>query len=346
MKIEMGESLLCSWLKHIKGCQLVQLNWAVSPNWDFQNKDIIQTLMDRSNALFLEKYGYNIYKNNSLEQLIAQSEADVVGIALDENGSHIYAVDVAFHEAGLNYGSREETVARVVKKCLRTAMCVLGCFNIPYGDIVFASPKITPAVYKDMVGATEDVNAVLRSMGLEYNVSIYANEKFEAEILKPVMQSANTISDTSELYMRSLQLCKLFYKDTATTAKTQTPRVKSQIRMDKSVAQSVDDCIVGFEDVKVAEIARTVLVSILQSGKLSAETVEQMQDNAYSKQNFDLQYPLLRKVMHGETRPIRYFAKPIVHIANENFYLCSEWFEQPGGNNDRPYLLKWIALNR
>lgn len=344
MKIEMGESLLCSWLKHIKGCQLVQLNWAVSPNWDFQNKDIIQTLMDRSNALFLEKYGYNIYKNNSLEQLIAQSEADVVGIAFDENGSHIYAVDVAFHEAGLNYGSREETVARVAKKCLRTAMCVLGCFNIPYGDIVFASPKITPAVYKDMVGATEDVNAVLRSMGLEYNVSIYANETFEAEILKPVMQASNTISDTSELFMRSLQLCKLFYHNTSATAKA--PHIPVPTHMDKSVAQSTGDSIPGFEGMKVAEIARAALVPILQSGKLSAETVEQMQGSEYSKQNFDLQYPLLRKIVNGETRPIRYFAKPIVHIGDENFYFCSEWFEQPGGNNDRAYLLKWIALNR
>lgn len=29
MKIEIGESLLLSWLKHIKECQLVQTNWKV-----------------------------------------------------------------------------------------------------------------------------------------------------------------------------------------------------------------------------------------------------------------------------------------------------------------------------
>jgi hypothetical protein len=66
----------------------------------------------------------------------------------------------------------------------------------------------------------------------------------------------------------------------------------------------------------------------------------------YSKENFDLQYPLLLKVESSQQRPVRYMAKPIVNINGELYYLCSEWFEKPGGNNDRPYLLKWIALHR
>ncbi len=91
MKIEMGESLILSWLKHIKNCQLVQLNWTVSPKWYFENKDIIAELMNKTNDLFSTKYGYYVFKNNSLEQLIFQSEADAVGISFDENGAHIYA---------------------------------------------------------------------------------------------------------------------------------------------------------------------------------------------------------------------------------------------------------------
>ena len=39
-------------------------------------------------------------------------------------------------------------------------------------------------------------------------------------------------------------------------------------------------------------------------------------------------------------------AKPIVNINGEEYYLCSEWFEKPGGNNDRPYLLNWIKTHR
>lgn len=342
MKIEMGESLILSWLKHIKDCQLVQLNWTVSPEWDFQNKDIIAELMNKTNDLFSIKYGYNVFKNNSLEQLIAQSEADAVGISFDENGAHIYAVDIAFHESGLNYGSREETVSRVVKKCIRTAMCILGCFNIPYGDIVFASPKITPAVYNDLMATVDDINGVLQNMGLEYDVHILANESFHSEILLPVTQVANNVSDTSELFMRGLQLFNLFDKrQVKTTSIPKEPKVR-----EKKIAQSAEDIISGYENLKVAEIARTALPPILESGRISAEIIALMQTREYSKENFDLQYPLLVKKSQCTTRPVRYMAKPILYIFGEEYYLCSEWFEKPGANNDRPYLLRWIKDNK
>jgi hypothetical protein len=342
MKIEMGESLILSWLKHVKKCQIVQLNWAVSQSWTFENKDIIDQLMIKSNNLFQEKYGYNIYKNNSLEQLIGQSEVDVVGVSFDENGDHIYAVDIAFHEAGLNYGSRDETVSRVVKKCIRTAMCMLGCFNISYGDIIFASPKINPSVYNDLVIVIEDVNAILLGLGLEYDVKILANEAFEGEILDPVLQLSKEVSDTNELFMRSIQMCNLFYIN---KEKRNIP-LKSKVNSDNKIAQSQADCIPGFENMKIAEIVRTELVKILENEIYSPAIIEKMQTKEYSKENFDLQYSLLLKKNDLQTRPVRYMAKPIVNIHGQEYYLCSEWYEKPGGNNDRPYLLNWIKTHR
>ncbi|HBG8116607.1 TPA: hypothetical protein P7Y83_003672, partial [Clostridioides difficile] len=126
MKIEMGESLLYSWLRHVKECQIVQTNWKVSSKWDLKNADKILEIMEKTKQYFEQKYGYPIYKNNSLEQLIMQAEVDVLGISIDNGRNHIYAIDVAFHEAGLNYGSKNETVTRVIKKCIRTAMCIYG----------------------------------------------------------------------------------------------------------------------------------------------------------------------------------------------------------------------------
>lgn len=38
MKIEIGESLLLSWLKHIKECQLVQTNWKASYKWELKKQ--------------------------------------------------------------------------------------------------------------------------------------------------------------------------------------------------------------------------------------------------------------------------------------------------------------------
>ncbi|MEG2018261.1 MAG: hypothetical protein RR128_07375, partial [Clostridium sp.] len=333
--------LILSWLKHIKGCQVVQLNWAVSSEWHFENKDIIAKLMEETNELFSTKYGYDVFKKNSLDQLISQSEADAVGITFDENGAHIYAVDIAFHEGGLNYGSRSETVARIVKKCIRTAMCILGCFNIPYGDIIFTSPKITPAVYNDLMKTVDDINGVLREIGLDYDVQIIANENFRNEILVPVTEVASNVADTSELFMRGLQLFNLFEKREMKPSVIEKKEVKEE-----KIAQSSKDIISGYEHLKVAEIARTALPPILESGEIDKETIELMETKEYSKEKFDLQYPLLLKKSQQETRPVRYMAKPIISIYGEEYYLCSEWFEKPGSNNDRPYLLQWIKENQ
>ena len=34
MKIEVGESLACSYLRHVKRCWIVQANWKASDDWE------------------------------------------------------------------------------------------------------------------------------------------------------------------------------------------------------------------------------------------------------------------------------------------------------------------------
>lgn len=98
-----------------------------------------------------------------------------------------------------------------------------------------------------------------------------------------------------------------------------------------------------FEHLKIGEIVRTVVRDILQSGKVSAEEVEMLQTKSYCKQTFDIQYPLLVKAsLSNGISPKRYYSQGLT-IRSERYFLCSEWFEVPG-NNDRPYLLKWINL--
>ena len=45
---------------------------------------------------------------------IEMGECDVLGISFGREENKFYAVDVAFHEAGLNYGSKDETVMKVI----------------------------------------------------------------------------------------------------------------------------------------------------------------------------------------------------------------------------------------
>lgn len=46
MKIEIGESLIVSWLKHIEKCQVVQMNWKPSTNfWQLENYNEIEKVI-------------------------------------------------------------------------------------------------------------------------------------------------------------------------------------------------------------------------------------------------------------------------------------------------------------
>ncbi len=342
MKIEIGESLILSYLKHIKKCQVVQMNWKISPEWSFENEYLISKIMDISNELFSSKYGYDIFKKNSLKQFIAQSEIDAIGISFKGSGVNICAVDIAFHEYGLNYGSREETVTRIVKKCVRTAMVILGSFNVNFGEIIFASPKINNAVYNDVVETINDINMLFQKIGLKFKVKVVANYDFNNEILAPVTGVASNVADTSELFLRSVQLLSLFDKK----EKVQKSIVNTVNNKKDNTTQLTNEFDDEYKNLKVAEIARKVLVPILESGKISPEVITLMQEKEYSKKHFDLQYPLLTKVSLHNTKPLRYLAKPIVKIYGEEYYLCSEWFEKEGANNDRPFLLKWIYNNK
>ncbi len=44
MKIEMGESLFYSWLRHVKACQIVQTNWKVSQHWELKHEAEIEAM--------------------------------------------------------------------------------------------------------------------------------------------------------------------------------------------------------------------------------------------------------------------------------------------------------------
>jgi hypothetical protein len=145
MKIEIGESLMYSWLRHVKHCQSVQLNWKPSNTWELYNENLVKKIMEETSQYIREKYMLEIFKNNqSHTQILKQGEIDVLWLEL-RNGSvaEIYGIDTAFHKNGLNYGNADQTVERVVKKMIRMTMIMAGFFDLTRGTIIFASPKVS-----------------------------------------------------------------------------------------------------------------------------------------------------------------------------------------------------------
>lgn len=85
-------------------------------------------------------------------------------------------------------------------------MSIYGCFGFTDGTIIFTSPKINPAVINDINACVNDITSVLDDLGLNYKIRIITNEDFSDKVLAPVLNVLGDVADTSELFMRSLQI--------------------------------------------------------------------------------------------------------------------------------------------
>lgn len=109
MKIEIGESLALSYLKHVKKCVFYQTNWKSSSQWKMFNEGIVANIFSKIKNIEdeiedeIEEFN-NIFRSD-IDQTLKQAEIDVLGI--DQNGK-IYAMDIAYHEKGLNYKGRRK----------------------------------------------------------------------------------------------------------------------------------------------------------------------------------------------------------------------------------------------
>jgi hypothetical protein len=327
MKIEMGESLFYSWLRHVKECQVVQTNWKPSPSWLLRDEDVIKRFMEITDNHFQNKYSYGIYKNNSFSQLLAQAEVDAVGICMADSGIEVYAVDVAFHESGLNYGDRKETVSRVIKKFIRTALCMVGYFHVTKGEVIFASPKIHNAVINDLEPCIADLNNLFNENRYGFTSRVIANDDFNNLVLKPILIASDGVSDTSELFMRGYQLVKMFGEERPERQRATSPIGGRIVPSDT------------LSELKIGKIAQTIMREALESGKADDAEVSLMLTKDYSKNVFGIDFPLLVPV-NEECDSVRYYAKPLT-IRGKQYRLCSQWFEV-SANNDRPFLLVWL----
>ena len=203
MKIEMGESLAHSFLRHVKQCWLVQTNWKASDRWrKLLPDDELELLFTGMRERF-EADGTVFKGTKNVNQLLKQAEIDVLGMG--QNGS-VHALDVAFHEAGLNYGGDEQTRTRVLMKSLRSMLVLKACLpaDMP-AHVYFVSPKV-----RDPVDVKLDASfAELRTVYPDIGWHLLTNTGFRDELVRPTLAAAQAVSDTSELFVRSAKLLEM-----------------------------------------------------------------------------------------------------------------------------------------
>lgn len=209
MKIEIGESLCYSYLRHVKRCWLVQANWKTSEHWDKKKSDSDLQSLFKSMQKRFDPDGKVFKKAKDAGMFLKQGEIDVVGVGQD--GS-VHAMEVAFHEAGLHFGGGGVDT-RVLKKLLR-AVLILKAYH-PTGELhlYFASPKVHDAVQERL----KDVFAKLEKNYPEITWRLLINDDFTRDVVCPTLEKVGTVADTSELFARAAKLLDLSLHRKTTT---------------------------------------------------------------------------------------------------------------------------------
>lgn len=217
MKIEMGESLGASWLKHVKGCDIVQTNWKVSPGANCKNFDKIQEILDELKVEFGES-SIDIFGNEGPAQIVRQTECDVLGLDLCSDGRvNVNALEVAIHlkgdglhYSGLKHANPTKRVNvsddKVVAKLFGIAMTMFSSMDKVEGEISFASPIVRADLLANINSRLDLLKAILAKHGLNFVFRMYANQDFYLEIMRRVLAVANDVADTNELFLRAMQI--------------------------------------------------------------------------------------------------------------------------------------------
>ena len=324
MKIEMGESLGLSWMKHVQKCVLVQLNWKAAPLWEMAHEEECQSLFHDAREIF-ESVDLDVFKGNvGVEQLLRQTECDVLGVRFVDGQVQWNALEVAFHEQGLNYGSRAATIAKVAAKLFRICLCMYAYLGARTGFVCFATPKVHSVILERILKTIEIVRNYFKEKGFDYEIQMFGNEDFSERILDPVKNISEQVADTSELFLRSLQLLNL------------APQVIQQDVLGRNVGRRERRrCVPQEEGERIGQHVRNILPELLP--QLSEEEIHNLRDQQWCQFTFRMNYPvLLRREM--DIRPNHYWAHPVVNVRGVEYWLCCEWHERNRGLFDA-----WLA---
>lgn len=202
-------------------------------------------------------------------------------------------------------------------------MSIYASFGTKNAEIIFASPKIRGKDYSILQKDIKSAQQLLNQNGINYTFTLIANESFNLELIA-LLDKTKQVSDTTELFLRNYKLINMFENSGENKLSAENQLVTEETALEEYYTEQ-----------KIGKLVRSSLVQLLESNKVSAAEIEQLQTKAYSKEIFNLNFPLLVQ-LDGEYDKVRYYRDPIV-INNVEYVLCSQWF-----NKDRELLINWI----
>ncbi|CAI3642799.1 Conserved hypothetical protein [Clostridium neonatale] len=207
------ESLVFSYLKHIKKCKIIQTNWVPkTKDWD-EEYDKAKELIRISKNYFKNKYRINIFKNISLDDDIIKlyNNIDAFGITFNKD----YTQDIYGVMCELNESYNEVNIENVLEKIFIISTYLVSYFNRINGNIIIMCSKLNDKNIREIGTYYFDIKEIFRQVNLSFEVSILINEKFQEEVISKLEKVCLDIDETEEeIYLKSLKLQKqLNYKN-------------------------------------------------------------------------------------------------------------------------------------
>lgn len=297
MKIEIGESLAYSYLRHVKHCWIVQANWKVPGPWGIRRTDAeLESQFSEMRRRFDDDC--SVFKTKDVKQFLKQGEIDVLG--LDQKGG-VHAIEVAFHEAGLKYdGGPTEIGNHVLQKMLRTLL-ILRAYDLPQTahHVYFLSPTVRRAVQQRLDDHFDQLSQKYPLVGWQ----LLTNDNFAACVVRPTLEEGSSFADSSELFLRSAKMLKIADRKLERHGTAGRPRGSTPNGRIQPLVQ---------------DLMRTLLKD--HPNLLRESEREKLADGDYCKDGLGLRlgFALIRKQRTGyETR---YYKDPY-----GDFYVCNNW---------------------
>lgn len=231
------QSLVFSYLKHVKKCKIIQTNWILQDNsWDVEY-NTVHELLRISKNYFRNKYRINLFENIELDNDITKlSCIDAFGIAF--NGD--YTQDIYGVICELNEESSHINVEKILEKVLIVSICLISCFNKINGNIIFMCPRLDDNVIQQMGIYYFDIKEIFRQMSLSFELNILLNEQFEEEVIRKLEELSSHIDETDEeVYLKSLKFQKQFKSNKSEDENSYTQE-KNKIDMKKETSYSIE----------------------------------------------------------------------------------------------------------
>ncbi len=344
MKIEMGESLGYSYLRHVQKCWLVQANWKASEHWvKYQTDDELETLFSAMRTKF-DPDDSVLKGTKDCRQFLRQAEIDVLGVGQD---GAVHAMDVAFHEAGLSYTGG--AVKRVLKKMLRTYL-ILQAYQ-PEGTkqtIYFLSPKVHRAVQQPL----EECFDALQGEYPDVEWRLLTNRDFAEQALGPTLQAASSVADTSELFVRSVKLLELGGLVEGENWDQVSPAQSEVIKeTPASIGGGRNERLhkptrerLGSESKQLQPLVRDLMQTLLADypDLLGEEELVNLLDRDYCQRRLGLNtggFSLIRRV--EDDRIINGHGRYGAKVYGGRFFVTSQWWKDDHAHNGAS-LLRWV----